>query len=312
MTAEIFVLNYNGRDILAECLPSIVTAARAAKPICPVTVIDNQSVDDSVEYLKRQFPDVAIHVTEKNTVLCAFNDAAKKSTADVILLLNNDLKAESDFIGPLMKVFEEHPDAFLAGPKTFTFDGKRYEGSLSKMRFKYGFFSALSRFSGFETKIETENVTMQSGFGAYRRDAFLKLGGFDDLYLPGTVEDSDICFRAWKSGYRCYYAPQSRMYHKGQATFGRHFKKSRLLAINQRNIYLFIWKNISDPLFLLEHLIWLLVRPLAFLLQGRFEFLWGFVWALGRLPRALKKRMGLDRRGYTLSDRQVFAISEAI
>lgn len=310
ISAEMFILNYNGRDILEECLPSLLAAGEAAG--CPVTVIDNQSSDGSVEFLKNRFPEVGVQVTEENRVLCSFNKAVRRSRADVVFLLNNDLKAEPDFVRPLVKVFEKHPDAFLAGPKVFTFDGERYEGSLAKMSFPFGFFRSESRFPGHEGKIDKEGVTMQTGFGAYRREFFLKLGGFDDLYLPGTVEDSDICFRAWKNGYRCYYEPKSQMYHKGQATFSRHFNRRRLLAINQRNVYLFIWKNISDPGLLASHLLWLLVRPLVFLLRGRFEFLWGLLWALRRLPAALKRRAALPGREYKLSDRQVFAVSDGI
>ena len=307
MSAEIFVLNYNGRAILEECLPSLVLAAEVAA--CPLTVIDNVSTDDSAEFLKKNFPKVPVRVTEKNTVLCAFNDAARTSTADVVFLLNNDLKAEPDFIAPLVKVFEEHPDAFLAGPRAFTFDGKRYEGSLAKMHFRRGFFGAETRFPGHETKIDRPGITMQAGFGAYHRARFLELGGFDDLYLPGTVEDSDLCFRAWKRGWRCYYEPKSRMFHKGQATFSVHFSRTRLRAINQRNLHLFIWKNISGSRFW-QYLLWLPIRPLFFLLMGRAEFLWGLLWALPRLPRALVRRF--RRPVPHLSDGQVFAVSEAI
>src|SRR5262245_34338284 len=135
MTAEIMVLNYNGRDLLLECLPSIVEAAAKSPVPCPVTVIDNASADDSLEILRKSFPGVRVIARKENTVLCAFNDAARESRADVVFLLNNDLKADPDFVAPLMRIFEEKPDAFLAAPKAFTFDGKRYEGSLSKMSF---------------------------------------------------------------------------------------------------------------------------------------------------------------------------------
>ncbi len=310
MNAEIFILNYNGREILEECLPSLLEAAKAAS--CPISVIDNKSADDSVAFLRRLFPEVPVRVTEENKVLCSFNEAVRRSKADIVFLLNNDLKAEKDFVKPLIEIFENNPDAFLAGPKVYTFDGLRYEGSLSKIQFRYGFFRCESRFLGYESKIEREGLTMQAGFGAYRREYFLKLGGFDELYLPGTVEDSDICFRAWKSGYRCFYEPKSRMYHKGQATFGRDYKKRRLLAINQRNVYLFIWKNITDPILLLQHAAWLLIRPILFLLQGRFEFAWGLLWALSRLPQALQRRSDPIRHTERLTDRQVFAISERI
>ncbi len=311
MTAEIFVLNFNGKDLLLECLPSILEASRSSPAPCPVTVIDNDSRDDSVAVLQDRFKEAKVHASKKNIVLCAFNQAVRESAADIVLLLNNDLKVEKNFIHPLLKVFNEHSDAFLAAPKAFTFDGSRYEGSLSKMAFLKGLLRVESRFPGYEEKIDRPGITMQTGFGAYRRDIFLKLGGFDDLYLPGTVEDSDLCFRAWKAGYACYYAPESRVYHKGQATFKKKFSASRLLAINQRNLYLFTWKNISDPVLILKHLLWFIVRPFIFLAKGRSEFLWGFLWAFLRLPLALKKR-GSSRPRPVRADREIFALSENI
>ncbi|OIO39486.1 MAG: hypothetical protein AUJ72_00740 [Candidatus Omnitrophica bacterium CG1_02_46_14] len=311
MTAEIFVLNYNGKDLMAECLPSILAAVKASPVSCSLTVIDNQSRDGSIRLLEEHFKEVRVYLAKKNLVFCSYNDAVRESKADVAILLNNDIKTEKDFIAPLLKVFQDHPDAFLAAPKATTFDGSRYEGSLSKMFFRYGQFGAESRFDGFQGKVDRPGYTMAAGFGAFKRATFLELGGFDHLYLPGTVEDSDICFRAWKRGYACYYVPESCVFHKGQATFKKTFGRSRLLAMNQRNLYLFIWKNISDPGLLAEHLAWLLLRPLFFLLRGRFEFLWGFLWALPRLPRALKRRFS-GFAGKVRSDRAIFKISESL
>ena len=309
--AEIFVLNYNGRELLIECLPSILEAAQRSPVSCPVTVIDNDSRDDSVEVLKQQFPQVRVlHL--KNRVLCSFNEAASLTDADVIVLLNSDLKADPDFMAPLIDVFQKNMHAFLAAPKAFTFDGAQYEGCLSKMRWRFGLPGAESRFPGYEGKIDEPSYTMQAGFGAFRREHFLKLGGYDDLYLPGTVEDMDLCYRAWKAGYQCYYVPGSRMSHKGQATFKKSFSRFRLLALNQRNLYLFVWKNVTSRRLLLNHLLWLLPRPLWFLLKGRPEFICGLIWAAGRLPEALRRRNIQKKAKTELFDRQVFSLSERI
>ena len=311
MTAEIFVLNYNGADLLRECLPSILEASKASPINCPVIVIDNRSTDDSAEVLKKEFPTAKVYFASKNLVLCSFNEAVRQSAAEIVILLNNDLKVEKNFIAPLLEGFEKRKDAFLVAPQAHTFDKTRYEGSLSKIYFKHGLLAAESRFPGYEEKINKKSFTMQAGFGAFKRDTFLNLGGFDDLYLPGTLEDSDLCFRAWRMGYACYYAPESRVYHKGQATFKRVFNKSKILAINQRNLYLFTWKNIRDPYLLLKHFEWLVLRPLFFLLKGRVEFLWGFLWAFGRLPKALVRRMA-EKNKPLRSDREIFQISGAI
>ncbi len=312
LTTEAFVLNYNGEALLVECLPSIVDACQRASPPCRLTVIDNDSFDHSVEMLKRDFSSVYLRQFE-NRVLCSFNDAVRESDADIVLLLNNDLKVEPDFIDPLVEVFRNHEDAFLAAPKAYTFDGKQYEGSLAKINFKNGILWGNSRFPGYENKVDVPGITMLAGgFAAYRKDIFLKLGGFDDLYLPGTVEDADLCFRAWKAGYKGYYVPKSRVYHKGQVTFKKTFGSSRLSAINQRNLHLFVWKNISDPLLLLKYILWLPFRLLFFLLQGRFEFFYGFIWAWLRLPQAFRRRWGAKGMMPVRTDREIFKISEAI
>ena len=307
MRAEIFVLNYNGHDLLPECLPSILEAAQRSPVPCPVTVIDNESTDDSLDILRRDFPGARI-LPLKNRVLCSFNDAVRASNADIVLLLNNDLKADPDFVAPLLRVFEEHPDALMAGPKTYTFDGRQYEGSLAKLYFRYGLPGCQTRFPGYETQVDRPALTAESGFGAFRRDYFLELGGYDDLYLPGTIEDLDLCYRGWKVGYACYYEPQSRMNHKGQATFKKSFGRTRILAINQRNLYLFIWKNITDRKFLLDHLLWFFVRPLWFLAQGRAEFLVGFLWSFGRLPQALSRRARQKKVLTKRTDREIFKL----
>ncbi len=311
LKAEVFVLNYKGTDLLRECLPSIVEAVEKSLTPCALTVIDNDSRDGSVEMLKKEFPSIRIRLS-KNRVLCSFNDAARESAADIVILLNNDLKVESDFIDPLIDAFRNHRDAFLAAPQAWTFDGKQYEGSLSKMDFKNGILRAETRFQGYEAKVGAPGFTMQAGFGAYHRKIFLALGGFDDLYLPGTVEDADICFRAWKTGRACYYVPQSRVYHKGQATFKKHFGRRRLAAINHRNNHLFIWKNITDERIWASYFLWILVRPIYFLFQARPEFLWGTLWALGRLGAALKRRDQLRGEEHRRSDREIFKISESL
>ena len=70
-TINIIILNYNGRDLLAECLPSIVEASHTSKYSCKVTVIDNVSTDDSVSFLKSNFPDVDVVGAKENRVLCS-------------------------------------------------------------------------------------------------------------------------------------------------------------------------------------------------------------------------------------------------
>ena len=302
MKVKIIILNYNGESLIPECLPSIIKAKNASLNDVKLTVIDNDSDDSSVSIL-RQYKEIDI-VEHENRVFCSFNDIVADSESDIVILLNNDIKVEEDFIDPLINTFEEHPDAFFVGPKVFTFDGKRYEGTLAKWWIDKGVFKSSSRFPGYESLIDSPNYTAQAGFGAFRRDRFLELGGYDELYLPGIMEDADLCYRAWKKGYRGYYQPKSRMYHKSQSAFNAKFGRYAILKMSHRNTYLFMWKNITDAGILLNSILYLLPRLLFALVRGKFEIPLGFFSALGCLPRALAKRAG-QNDGTVLSDREV-------
>ncbi len=301
---HVLVLNYNGKGLLEECLPSLVAAVGRAKNPSRLTVIDNCSADGSVEFLRRRFPSVGVYEALKNRVLCSFNECAAGLTEDILILLNNDIRVREDFVDPLVEVFERHPDAFLVSSRSFLFDGS-YEGGKSLFVMKYGLFGTTCRFPGFEKFQEAFGITHQAGFGAVDRQKFLALGGYDDLYLPGRLEDSDICFRAWKRGYRCYYQPQSIVYHKGGASFIGRFGVSKTLVINFRNTYLFMWKNVSDPWLLLSHVALLLPRLVYDLLRGRPELTLGFGRALARLPQALSRR-SKALAGLVRSDKEIF------
>ena len=90
-TAAVLVLNYNGRDLLGECLPSVLRAAAVSRHDCRVWVIDNASSDGSVEFLAREFPGVGV-IRRPNWGLCSFNEVLAGWSCPVAVLLNNDVK----------------------------------------------------------------------------------------------------------------------------------------------------------------------------------------------------------------------------
>ena len=130
---HILVLNYNGRGLLADCLPSIVEAADRAPVPCRVTVVDNGSTDGSCELVASRWPDVGL-VREENLGLASFNRVLGRLDEPVVLLLNNDIKLDPDAVGPLLAVFEDHDDAFFSAPLCWTFDGRTYEGMRTRVR----------------------------------------------------------------------------------------------------------------------------------------------------------------------------------
>lgn len=302
---EILVLNYNGEDLLRECLPSVVEASKNSSCPCSVTVVDNGSCDGSLEYLAKNFKNVKIFKASKNNVLCSYNEVLSGMSNDFVILLNNDVKVEKNFVDPLVNMIQRHSDALLVGSKILSFDKTIYEGARSKPFLRMGIFTAISRYAGHEKDMDLPGLTAQSAFGLFDRNKFLKLGGFDELYLPGIMEEADLCYRAYKMGYRCYYQPLSLIYHKGQVTFKKYYGKKQALAIAHRNSFMFVWKNITDSAFLINHFLFLPLKLISSLLRFKTEIAIGFFQAIFKLPEVIKKRRNV-KRYFIKTDKEVF------
>ena len=304
MKVEIIILNYNGGGLLIECLPSFVAAAEKSKHSVRLVILDNLSTDRSDEAAREKFPAFHVVRAKENRFLCSYNDYLKDSDCEVAVLMNNDMKVDENFIDPLISHFETNSGIFMVTPKCLSYDGTKFEGGITRFRMHYGIFWASSRYPGHEEDIGQVHPTMSAGYGAFDRKKFLDLGGYDDLYLPGRLEDSDLCFRAWKRGWTLLYEPSSVIYHKGGVAFHKRFGKWGTLRINHRNSFLFVWKNIRDPKFLLAHMALLPLRLLFAVLKGQTEFVAGFFAALLRLGQAVERRSHANPS--YLSDREIF------
>jgi GT2 family glycosyltransferase len=286
---HILVLNYNGRGWLADCLPSILEAARRSPVPCAVTVVDNGSTDDSRDVVASRWPSVR-WARQENLGLASFNQALTRLEEPVVLLLNNDIKLDSRAIGPLLKIFEEHDDALFSAPLCWTFDGQTYEGMRTRVRMRLGIVQGMCRVPGFEEVLNKDDLTAAAGpVLAIDRLRFLALGGYDPMYFPGRIEDLDLGFRGWMAGYRGYYVPESLAYHRGFGTFHDQLGKARCDRLACRNTFLFIWKNTGGTR-LLKHLLWLPIRFGYAVLRGRLGFVAGLFAALGRSHRILAAR----------------------
>mgnify|MGYP002623091262 CR=1 FL=1 len=258
MRVAILILNYNGRDLLAECLPSVLHAAGNSSHVCEVVIIDNDSSDDSCEYLAANFSNVKV-IAKPNRGLCSFNDVieAENSRAyDIALLLNNDIKLHANAVDPLVEPFEEQlrqPDVaapvFLTAPLCWQFDGVTCEGFKSAVGWRWGLVQATGRFPGHQQVLRIPGETACAGAAlAVDCRLFRELGGFDSLFLPGRLEDLDLAFRAWQRGWKLRYVPAAIAYHKGQVSFAREFGRSGCDQLALRNTLLFQRKNIRHPI----------------------------------------------------------------
>lgn len=305
MRVRIVVLNYNGEKYVEECFPSIVRAAANAEYPVRVTVLDNLSTDRSLEMIRSRFPDVEVVVAPENRVLCSYNDYLGTVDEPVVILLNNDLRVAEDFLGALVRPFLNRDDVFMVTPKSLTPDGQ-YDTGRCRSRIKAGLFWSACRFPGYKEKTGAPSATTSAGYGAFDRLKFLELGGYDDLYLPGRLEDNDICFRAWRKGWKSLYEPASVVYHLGAASFKVKYGEERTLVLAHRNSFLFFWKNIWDLRYLFIHVALLGPRLLYAAVAGNRALVKGFFDALPLFWKALERRRKTWSEPREMKDREIF------
>jgi len=286
---HILILNYNGRELLAECLPTVVAAAAGSPAPCTVSVVDNGSTDGSPEWLAAEWPGVRVW-REPNRGLASFNRVLPRLDEPVVLLLNNDVKLDAGAVGPLAAAVADNPDALFAAPLCWGFDGRTYEGMRTRVRSRFGMVQGMSRVPGHERLTATPDLTAAAGpVLAVCREKFLAVGGYDPVYFPGRIEDLDLGFRGWMAGWTGYYVPESVAYHRGFGAFGPAFGAAGCDRLAARNTLIFIWKNLSGGR-LAGHLAWLPLRVLHALALGRWAFVEALAGAIRRLGPVLAAR----------------------
>lgn len=265
MLVHLLVLNFDGRRLLEECLPSVLDAGRASRFRCDVTVVDNESRDDSVAWLERRFPQVRV-LRRPNRGLCSFNDVVARLEGPVAILLNNDIKLDPHSVDPLVEPFLDadepgESDLFMTAPLCWRFDGATYEGFKTAIGWRWGLVQATALFPGHEPGISAPGLTAAAGAVlAVDCGKLLALGGFDPLFLPGRLEDLDLAFRAYQAGWHSRYVPAAVAYHRGMATFGDVYGQSGCDRLALRNTLLFQWKNLRCPVHVARQLGGLAVR----------------------------------------------------
>lgn len=286
----ILILNYNGINLLEKILPSITSAAKRGGDTCGLLLVDNLSSDDSVEYVRTQFPDIEIYNAPKNDYLFSLNEVIRIRDENFVVVLNNDIQVERSFLPPVLKHFNR-PDVFAVTCAIYDWDGKANfsstPNSLCYLRPKNGWYE--------EVYLDAPNkpcfVQLASGAAsAFRRETFVELGGFDTLFRPGYCEDTDLSIRAWQQGLKIIYEPRSIVYHMGSASMRRFLGPHRRLTALRNHILLML-KVFQHPGFLERFLLLYPKRVLQHLIFGDKIIAHAMLMALPRLPKALLARL---------------------
>ena len=299
----LIITNWNGSNLLRECLPTVLEAVRFDRHHCyEVMVIDDCSNDNSLGILADEFPEVRTEQTPQNLGFQEANNyAVKLAESKIVMPMNNDIKLDPKALHYLAQHFD-NKDIFAVSGKIFAFDQTTFLYGNRGGYFQKGHFHL------YEKPPEDESQTLFACGGAFmvNRQKYLDLGGFDSMYHPLYYEEIDLSYRALKRGWKVHYEPQSIAYHKVQATITRQEKLRRISLISARNNYLFIWKNILDRSMTLTFLFYIPLFLLRDLFRLKSRFLVAFYLALKRLPRALKGR-SIEQSDVLYSDREILS-----
>lgn len=311
LRASIIVLSWNKKELLKDCLDALQSAVDYDGEDHEIILVDNGSTDGTQDYVRTHYPRIRIVELDRNYRFCRANNIGVKCAKnEIVVLLNNDVIVEQGFLRPLLKGFE-HPDIFAVTSQIFNYDPSKIREETGKT-FGTLVFGCVhvghAPPNGMDEQRDYVPVFYAGGgSSAYSRERFLALGGFNEIYNPGYVEDADLSYRAWKAGYRVLFCPNSKVIHKHRSTNATQLGNPKIDYLISRNLFIFFWQNITSVKLFIKHLFQLPLRILLDLSRGRFAILRAFIGALLRIPRIAWNRLRCTISN-RISDEEAFAV----
>ena len=306
MKTAIIILNWNGKKLLEQFLPSVVNFSKEAE----VYVADNASTDDSVDFIKTNYPSVKIVQNKVNGGYAkGYNDALQQIDADIYCLLNSDIEVTENWLTPILEVFKTEENTAIIQPKLLDFKDKtkfEYAGAAGGFVDNYGYPYCRGRlFNDLETDNEQFNditdIFWASGACLFiRSNVYHQLNGLDEDYFAHQ-EEIDLCWRAQNQGFNVKYVGTSTVYHVGGATLQE--TNPHKTYLNFRNSLFNLVKNTPSNLtfrVIFTRLVLDGIAGIKFLLELKPKHTFTIIKAhfsfYGNLSKNLKKRKGLTQK----------------
>ncbi|MBW4361748.1 glycosyltransferase family 2 protein [Flavobacterium taihuense] len=285
MKIAVVILNWNGVKLLEQFLPSVIQYS----PEATVYVADNASTDESIEFVKNNYPTIKIVQNKSNQGFAGgYNDALQHIDAEIYALVNSDIEVTENWLKPILETFEAEPETAIIQPKILDFKRKdyfEYAGAGGGFIDQFGYPFCRGRI--FDT-IEKDNgqyndnteIFWASGACFFIRSAVYKeLKGFDEDFFAHQ-EEIDLCWRTINKGYKIKYNSESIVYHVGGATLQQSNPQKTFL--NFRNSLLMLTKNLPQKTLFQVLIIRMLLDGVAgvkFIIEGQFAHCWAVIRA---------------------------------
>lgn len=313
---SVVIPSYNGKHLLEKNLPAVIASLKylerpglakqglALIDSSEIIVVDDASFDGTSGWLAQNYPQIKIVSNRENLRFGrSCNRGVSLAGGEIVVLLNNDVNPHSDFLLSALPHFKDEKVFAVGFGEVNSEDSKIVSGGRGVSRFERGLVVHWRP----KDQISPSASWLSGGSMAFRKSIWDRLGGFDELFRPAYEEDRDLSWQALKSGYKTVFEPKAIVEHFHESTNLKLFGKTKISLYSLKNQLLFVWKNISSPKFLLNHLIWLPYHLIFTAMRTRGIFLAAFCWALIQLPEALISRYR-SARFWKISDEEIFQL----
>lgn len=234
-SVSIIIPNYCGKTLLEKYLPSIFLALNSSKCIFgyELIVVDDFSTDNSIDFLQSEYKEI---IVIKNVSNCGFSKTINKgifqAKYEYVFLLNNDIFLPVDFFDKINLSVLYDTDFFGIYPTIYNCDKSKVLESRKVPSLAFGVIK-------YKDKLVQTNFAyslyLSGGCALLNREKLLYINGFDTIYSPFYYEDLDLCIRAWKMKWKCYYTSKTYAFHLHSVTVNSLFSKEFVRIISVRN-----------------------------------------------------------------------------
>jgi GT2 family glycosyltransferase len=307
---SVVIPTYNGQNLLAKHLPKV---AAILEPGDEILIVDDASTDNTIAWLTEVKTEYAQKKIDLNWVehshnqrfAAAVNTGVEAAQHPWIFLLNNDVTPLTlDIRSRLLRWFETTPRLFAVGC------GEVQENRPDAPLFGRGTGGYVRGFlSHHYDPDQKQYATLWTAGGSmfFAKKTYQELGGMDTIFAPAYQEDRDLSYRALKQGWNLIFDFESRVWHQHETTNESVFGQRLMEVVSWKNQFLIVWKNITDPAMMAEHLMWLPFHLVITNWKTKGLLGKGFWQAIKQLGQVRKRRQALSRT-WKLTDRQVLEV----
>ena len=264
MKIAVVILNWNGKIWLEKFLDNVIENSKTVE----IVVVDNNSKDNSISYLTKNYPTIRIIKHKGNYGYAkGYNEALKQINSEYFILLNSDIEVTENWISPVIDLMEKDKKISACQPKILDYNHRNkfeYAGACGGFIDKLGYPFCRGRiFNHLEEDLgqynDSKEVFWATGACLFVRSShFFEIGGLDEDFFAHQ-EEIDLCWRLKNKGYKIFVEPKSLVYHVGGGTL--NVVSPLKTHLNFRNNLYMLFKNLPlSSLFI--------IMPIRLVLDG--------------------------------------------